>query len=539
MYKFRDVTDQGAAERILPSEALRINGEWLEDIVPGYRTLYTTGRGTFTAALETEAVGSADGEVIKSRRYPAREIVVTYLLCGKTSAELQARFGLLSEALAVRDAELVFNDEQEKYYTGTPSGMDEPSEGALVTTGSFTLLCADPFKYSFAEFEEEPDEDGVISFEYKGTAPAKPSLVASFAADCGYIALADAGGHILTAGNTAETDSQKIVDTLFYHEFGNRPSEAPAWVANSGGTWGGDFNYTAQQGAFQLIHTRGVAGKTVTKQAWNVYDFGEPPEGGSYFYGPTLTREIPADINESTELGDFELTSQIRCAVGANSLDSKGGIALYMLDEENAICFGLRICKQAAGYNSVLRFTAGSQYKTWNLDIGYRGKQCGWGTKFYKDWYTQDRMRQFGGVSIKRVGDACTITLTDTSYTFRGEEIAAMNPRKVQISAFRGGGSRGDSYQPVPYTEFWFMKVRKLNVDEDIANTFSDGDLLTFDTAEASINVNGTERMDIGAIGNQWDAFTLTPGENALAVDYSPWVTEKPDIRLKYREAYL
>ena len=45
MYKFRDIND-ASVTRVLPSEALQINGEYIEDLIPGYRTLYVNDTNT-------------------------------------------------------------------------------------------------------------------------------------------------------------------------------------------------------------------------------------------------------------------------------------------------------------------------------------------------------------------------------------------------------------------------------------------------------------------------------------------------------------
>lgn len=44
MYKFVDTTER-QEEQILPSEALNFNGVYFENVIPGYRTLYVSGRG--------------------------------------------------------------------------------------------------------------------------------------------------------------------------------------------------------------------------------------------------------------------------------------------------------------------------------------------------------------------------------------------------------------------------------------------------------------------------------------------------------------
>ena len=40
MYQFKDITDHSTPISILPSEAVMINGVYLENVIDGYRTLY-------------------------------------------------------------------------------------------------------------------------------------------------------------------------------------------------------------------------------------------------------------------------------------------------------------------------------------------------------------------------------------------------------------------------------------------------------------------------------------------------------------------
>lgn len=42
MYEFVD-TNQAGSKNSLPSEALQIDGEYIENLIDGYRTLYVTG----------------------------------------------------------------------------------------------------------------------------------------------------------------------------------------------------------------------------------------------------------------------------------------------------------------------------------------------------------------------------------------------------------------------------------------------------------------------------------------------------------------
>lgn len=80
MYEFRDTNIGASQDDILPSEALSINGEYIETLIPGYKTLCVCGREALSPELSTYETGVSDGSVLKSRRYPARTITVKYQL---------------------------------------------------------------------------------------------------------------------------------------------------------------------------------------------------------------------------------------------------------------------------------------------------------------------------------------------------------------------------------------------------------------------------------------------------------------------------
>ena len=81
MYSFVDTTEQGSAW--LPSEALKLNGEYIENQIDGYRTLYVTGREILSQEITTYEAGIRNGSELSNRRYPARTIIVGYQLIAK------------------------------------------------------------------------------------------------------------------------------------------------------------------------------------------------------------------------------------------------------------------------------------------------------------------------------------------------------------------------------------------------------------------------------------------------------------------------
>lgn len=262
MYNFIDVNEVSAGGT-LPAEALQINGDYIEDLIPGYRTLGTSGRESLSPEINSYEVGVRDGSVIKNRRYPARTISVKYQLVAASSEEFRAAYNKLGGILNVDDAILIFNDEPDMYYTGTPSGVGAVEAGSNAVTGEFTIYCADPFKYSVIEYTAEPDpDDDMILVDYNGTYKCYPTLEASFAeeddvsddgesdntltgnGDCGYVAFFDENKHIIQLGDPDEVDtaslpkSQTLISNSFKKSTSWGTSAKSKWAVNSGKTLG-------------------------------------------------------------------------------------------------------------------------------------------------------------------------------------------------------------------------------------------------------------------------------------------------------------
>ena len=71
MYNFTDTTEQ-AGKNSLPAEALQINGEYIEDLIEGYRTLYVTGRELNETEITEIQIGDTDGTDYHGRRLDSR-----------------------------------------------------------------------------------------------------------------------------------------------------------------------------------------------------------------------------------------------------------------------------------------------------------------------------------------------------------------------------------------------------------------------------------------------------------------------------------
>ena len=158
MYDFIDTVEASVGD-VLPAEALSINGEFIEELIPGYRTLNVQGREALSPEVVSFTTGAMDGSRLKSKRYPERILTVTYQLVAESNEAFREAYNKLGAILNVEEAELIFNDENDKFFVGTPCTIDAVPPGKNAVVGKFEILCTDPFKYSVNEYDAEPDLD--------------------------------------------------------------------------------------------------------------------------------------------------------------------------------------------------------------------------------------------------------------------------------------------------------------------------------------------------------------------------------------------
>ena len=252
MYNFVD-TIEVSGSYVLPSEALQLNGDYIENQISGYRTLNVSGREALSPEVESYTTGVRDGSWLKHKRYPERIITVKYQLVAESSEAFREAYNKLGAILNVKDARLIFNDEQDKFFIGTPCtiGAVEPGRNAVV--GEFEILCTDPFKYSVMEYEAEANLiDNGFLIEYKGTHKSYPTLEAAFYSedessaaltgngDCGYVAFFNEEEKIIQLGDPDEADtaeyarSQTLVSQMFDKETAWGTVAQTNWATNVG-----------------------------------------------------------------------------------------------------------------------------------------------------------------------------------------------------------------------------------------------------------------------------------------------------------------
>lgn len=151
MYDFRETTPfTGSDDNQRPAEAMLIDGQYIEDLIPGYSTLQVSGRELLSQSIEKQTIGKSDGEFIQYVRNPSREIVVGYRLAAADNLSFRQAFYKLNSILH-GDSHLVsFNDDPSKYWIATFSDIDDVPKGRNTITSSFTLFVPDGIAHSVA-----------------------------------------------------------------------------------------------------------------------------------------------------------------------------------------------------------------------------------------------------------------------------------------------------------------------------------------------------------------------------------------------------
>lgn len=151
LYGFRDTTDHTPIEKQLPKEAMNFNGFFLENRIDGYRTISVGGRELFANEATIDNVGTRNGGKYRRSRLPIRTIEVTYYLECETAEKFRESFNKMNQLLASHEVQIWFNDEPDKYYVATRSEVESVPQGLNNVVSSFSLVCADPYKYARTE----------------------------------------------------------------------------------------------------------------------------------------------------------------------------------------------------------------------------------------------------------------------------------------------------------------------------------------------------------------------------------------------------
>ena len=643
-----------------------IDGQYIEDLIPGYSTLQVSGRELLSQSIEKQTIGKSDGEFIQYVRNPSREIVVGYRLAAADNLSFRQAFYKLNSILHGDSHQVSFNDDPSKYWIATFSDIDDVPKGRNAITSSFTLFVPDgvahsvatqtadnmPYKdvpvnlipnsstkqvikrpednpsypnwvghiiyaglknnetYTFSAlataettdksaeqwgiriFQSSGDHEAVakildantgkrqsltfttpddgISYDvwvyagaigqnytppdlkvvvtvsdYKlelgtsaspwspnpadpeyyadtitvhngGTYPVEPVITATMHSDNGVLALInEENGGVLQFGDAEQIDgeekqkSEQVIHDTFS---GGKPDSS--LTANVGTVFFNDSGRSKIEGGFTSSETKDAVVPTfigTSSDRWN---------------GPTLHGDIPATA-EGKNTGNFLFENRVNftTAVGHNGrvefiLNSPDGVAMVFVLRDTittkkqmvieAWCMGEQLAQKVIDLGSF-------NSNFFDLQMGRIGSQL---------------LFQIAKIS-KLNGDvpsyASKITMTPTFSKFADVPITSMT------SWFSRFGNHEESDMAWTDSKFIWTDIAYWN---DLANTFSSGDLITIDTENRGIALNGVNVSGLQSIDNDWGKFALLPGDNHISINYSSFA-ETPKVTATIREAFL
>lgn len=562
-----------AKERVdLKNEAIKIDGQYIEDALAGYTTLRTTGRESLQVELNSYTTGASNGEIVKSTRYPARTITVEFLLRGKDPFELRDRLNHLNNLLSMDEADFVFNDEPDKFFTGVPIISASLDKGKGWVNGKWEIFCSDPFKYSIEPIEITPtdieDNTAEFTFVYNGTYPARPILMAEFAGaktggdysddgDCGFVAFMDEDENIIQLGNpdAIDIDEYSKAEQLINREF----TTIQDWQTTGGKSYG-DKAIDGSLSVSNITDTYWCNG------AGQTLKFAKPSHvNGNGWHGPILWKHTNGAIN-------FELATVHRICVNAANEVGTFECGLY---NQNGSAYkmvaGFVIEKTASGNSGTVRYivngnvvgSAAIDLSYYNTNFGYCQRTAVYKTQYYnkkkKKWqdkkikkaktrsvistytYTQSNLNS----SIKKSGSVFTFKIGNLpAKTFIDTDAEYLPAHNVSFHFGRNGGA------PVLHTNAVHTVRFTRNPSDcfsDIPNVFTSGDIVEADCNDASVYIKHSNTEDghfapqFGALGNDWEDFLIKKGSNTIQAVWSDWVNEnyKPTLKIIYNEVYI
>lgn len=492
-----------------PSAAFKVNGVFVEDSVSGYHTLNAKGKWTLEKELITAETTIRTGSIFMNSRFPAREIEIEYLIKGTGWDDLQTKYTKLMRILDAENAEIIFNGEPDKYVKGYFSVNDDIEETPFTRSGTFKIICLDPFKYSVTEYSATATSK-TFNVTYNGTYKGYPTFVTSFpktenadgdsttTSQCGYVGFVDQREHVLQFGDPTETDWADVqypatvpVDKSF--------KTTTYWTQNNTGIIDGT-----------------IAGSISTSSA-DKYMYAGSWGSGSGWHGPTLSRII---TGETPPIGtNFKFRWKQYMVATASQY---GATEALLWNNDNGT-------RTLVGGVSIFKSTKDTKCKVY-LYVG--------GTPSKKS-YTVD-VSKIGVCEMKKVDNKITFTVGGYTYSYASNNITNLIANEVSFHFMKKGSTTA-----MTSNRIYWAYLQRFSFDnyEDVANIFMPGDVLTVNTQDAGVYLDdGSATINatyLGALGNDWEDFCLVPGSNTVSVDYSTFTTDPPTFVMKYRERYI
>ena len=548
MYKFHDTTELLKPLDELPSEALCFNGSFIEKMVPGYRTLYTSGReGNEREVSQTES-SDRDGARFRSVRRKPREIHVGFQMNTKNAKDYAYKFNALKKLLKEEEAELIFNDEPDKFFRGTLTDIEMENIGDLCVTGDLVFLCSDPYKYAVDEHSitaQATAGRATIELDYRGTVDAYPILRTATRAETESLLFSDDAGNMIAIGTPDASNAGLARGTR------NLIANANSFM-NTGIYPEQVSRYTDESLRMTPVRVNDGTQEVVTIN------------GTRYF---TMQRIAPVE----SDIEDEEETEEEEVIDPTVNTSSVTGITLYKaitqttmrnyvvtaqplfytddLREVGYFHFGLvsEITEQSDTQSQEIEEAEIILEKTGIGSAYATAVMCVYGAEVKKVRVRVGIDNPISGlngigIGIARFGDIYTFTLGEETYEIDASAYTSImqgtNPKYVCVSLARVKGQQQMSGLGISLAQS--ISTGRTSADE-LASVMRASETIVVDCSTGEIRSNGRPKPALGSIDNNWMEFSLKPGFNRIecsAVTSDDMGAKPTSYTMTYREVW-
>ncbi len=510
MYDFVDTGEVGS-ENSLPSEALQIDGEYIENLIDGYRTLYVSGRELLESEITDREIDRISGSEYLESRNTTRNITVGYQLLCKTTREFRDKFNKISSILSKEQVKLIFADEPDKYFIGTKSSVGDVEPGRMNVKGEFTFYCCDPCKYSSAE-KQFPgvQQDGyqTITIQNNGTEWADVDYEITHQHENGFIGLVSQYG-VIQLGKQEEADGEN-------YEASEELFNGYSLFQDDHGT-----SYQNPENTTQgTLEVKNVAG-------YNVMALKGGQATSGYWNGGMKTLTIPVDSEGRRGAKNFYCYTQHWFETGL--MGQTGAQTIAFLTGKNEVICSMSINKSDATGNTarIEWFAPGNTLirREEFQPTAYEGNPF--------------NLKMGGGHNdFLKEGEKLRIFWYGTYRDLTIPEIKDMECEKIQIWIGQWG-DRNLTNQYVTHNYLKSIRFRKDNVDKykDVPNRYRAGDVVSIDGESTKVYVNGMPEKGDEINGSNYPK--VPPGTTEVQFCYSSFSSPPPTIKAKIREVYL
>ncbi len=489
----------------MSSEAVSLDGEYIENHVSGYHTINVSGRESLEYRItdEDRPVGM-DGMEYYGKRQGGRTLTVRFALTAPTAAEFMVRFRKLKNFCKGENRVIRFADEPNAHYTGTLEAIEPPDEGQLNIMGEMRFYCADPYLVSDLITTVAAQTEGeklVAHIDNDGSGEVYPLYRIKHKAENGYIGIVHTRG-AFEMGNIEEADkepyeqSEQLVKGFenFSPYTGTDPQN-PTIPLNGSLRQSGDYLEIENIGS--------------TTQQWNWH-------GGSH------RLKLPPD--SEGEIGARNFYCWWQSDFVAGRMGQTGFQQVILTDENDEYLCHWQITKSDnAGNTAYVSFgIPGAAFKDFSF-APYADESNQYLTRGYED--------------IQKLGSQLRFYFDGSYYTVDVPEIR--DKKVTYIYIVIGGLANRAGLLAMTVNKVGRFSATKHHVEKerDIPNRYQGNSEVVINCESDSITVRGLPRNDEMVTGSAF--YPLSPGETDIEFYVSSWCKEPPEITVEYRKRWL